>query len=199
MTARRSEFMSDVTNAIRIIGISGSLREASFNTALLKILKERAAPEILIDVVTLDHIPFYNQDLDKDPQIPTVAEFRNRIATSDGVLIATPEYNHGIPGVLKNALDWASRPHSNSCFKGKPVSIISSSPAFTGGVRAQYQLRESLVAMYAHLVMGPEVVLGGVNTKFVGDSHSDDDGLEFVLGSLHLLREEIRLRRSAME
>lgn len=78
--------MSDVTNAIRIIGISGSLREASFNTALLKILKERAAPEILIDVVTLDHIPFYNQDLDKDPQIPTVAEFRNRIATSDDVL-----------------------------------------------------------------------------------------------------------------
>jgi chromate reductase, NAD(P)H dehydrogenase (quinone) len=198
MTARRSEFMSDVTNAIRIIGISGSLRKASFNTVLLKILKEKAAPEILIDVVTLDHIPFYNEDFDRDPQIPTVAEFRNRIAISDGVLIATPEYNHGIPGVLKNALDWASRPHSNSCFKGKPVSIISSSPAFTGGVRAQYQLRESLIAMYAHLVMGPEVVLGGVNTKFVGDSHSDDDGLEFVLGSLHLLREEIRLRRSTM-
>jgi chromate reductase, NAD(P)H dehydrogenase (quinone) len=198
MTAVRGEFMSDVTNAIRIVGISGSLRGASFNTALLKLLKEKAAPEISIDVVTLEHIPFYNEDFDKAPQLPTVAEFRNRIEISDGVLIATPEYNHGIPGVLKNALDWASRPHSNSCFKGKPVSIISSSPAFTGGVRAQYQLREALIAMYAHLVMGPEVVIGGVNTKFVGDSYSDDSGLEFVLCSLHMLREEIRLRRSTM-
>jgi chromate reductase, NAD(P)H dehydrogenase (quinone) len=188
--------MSDVAEAIRIVGISGSLRKASFNTSLLKLLKEKAAPEILMDVVTLDDIPFYNEDLDRAPQIPAVAEFRNRIAISDGVLIATPEYNHGIPGVLKNALDWASRPNSNSCFRGKPVSIISSSPAFTGGVRAQYQLREALISMYAHLVMGPEVALGGVNTKFAGDSYSDDDGLKFILHSLHMLRDEIRLRTS---
>jgi chromate reductase, NAD(P)H dehydrogenase (quinone) len=188
--------MSDVVDAIRIIGISGSLRKSSLNTSLLKLLKEKAAPEILMDVVTLDHMPFYIEDSDKAPQIPTVEEFRNRIAISDGVLIATPEYNHRIPGVLKNALGWASRPHDNSCLKGKPVSIISSSPAFTGGVRAQYQLREALISMYAHLVMGPEVVLGGVNKKFVGDSYSDDNGLEFVLCSLHMLREGIRLRRS---
>ena len=96
-----------------------------------------------------------------------MAAFKKIIAESDGVLIATPEYNHGVPGVLKNALDWASRPVFESCFRHKPVSIISSSLAFTGGVRAQYQLRETLISMQAHLVMGPEVVVGGVHTKWL--------------------------------
>jgi chromate reductase, NAD(P)H dehydrogenase (quinone) len=86
-------------------------------------------------VVTLQDIPLYNEDLDQNPEIPSVAAFKKLIVESDGVLIATPEYNHGVPGVLKNALDWASRPVFESCFKNKPVSIISSSKAFTGGVR----------------------------------------------------------------
>jgi chromate reductase, NAD(P)H dehydrogenase (quinone) len=188
--------MSDVAEAVRIVGISGSLRKASFNTLLLKLLKEKAAPCILIEVVALDHIPLYNEDLDRLPQIPEVAEFRNKISASDGVLIVTPEYNHGVPGVLKNALDWASCPAFNSCFKGKSVSIISSSPAFTGGVRAQYQLREVLVSMYAHLVTGPEVVVANVNSKFAGNAYTDDDGLEFVLRTLQLLREQILLQRA---
>jgi chromate reductase, NAD(P)H dehydrogenase (quinone) len=102
-----------------------------------------------IDVMTLEEIPFYNEDLDCPPGTPAVEN-----------MIATPEYNHGIPGVLKNALDWASRPAFQSCFKNKPVSL-----AFTGGVRAQYQLREALIAMQAHLVIGPEVVIGGGTRK----------------------------------
>jgi chromate reductase, NAD(P)H dehydrogenase (quinone) len=136
--------MRETTNeAVRIAGISGSLRRASFSTALLKILAEKALPAIEIQVVTLGDIPLYNEDLDRKPEVPAVAAFKRVIAESDGVLIATPEYNHGIPGVLENALDWASRPVFESCFRHKPVSIISSSLAFTGGVRAQYQLREN--------------------------------------------------------
>ena len=188
--------MQETTNqTVKIVGISGSLRRGSFSTSLLKILAERALPAIEIRVVTLEDIPLYNEDLDGEQEILAVAAFKRIIAESDGVLIATPEYNHGIPGVLKNALDWASRPVFESCFKHKPVSIISSSLAFTGGVRAQYQLRETLISMQAQLVMGPEVVVGGVHTNLTGDFYTDEKGLTFMLKSLDRLREEI-LRQS---
>jgi chromate reductase, NAD(P)H dehydrogenase (quinone) len=187
--------MDRTEEQIRIVGISGSLRRASFSTALLKVLAGKAAPAIDIQVVTLEDIPLYNEDLDHNPEIPSVAAFKKLIAECDGVLIATPEYNHGVPGVLKNALDWASRPVFESCFKNKPVSIISSSKAFTGGVRAQYQLREALISMHAHLVMGPEVVVGGVHAKLQEDVYQDENGLTFMLRSLDRLREEILGRR----
>jgi chromate reductase, NAD(P)H dehydrogenase (quinone) len=180
---------------VRILGISGSLRKASFSTALLNILAEKAAPAIEIDVVTLEEIPLYNEDLDREPAIPAVRNLKKAIAESDGVLIVTPEYNHGIPGVLKNALDWVSRPVYESCFKGKPVSIMTSSLAFTGGVRAQYQLREALISMQAHLVMGPEVVVGGVHRNLVDEAYTDEKGLAFMLNSLDRLRAEILNRR----
>jgi chromate reductase, NAD(P)H dehydrogenase (quinone) len=180
---------------VRVVGISGSLRRASFSTSLLKVLAEKAAAAIDLQVVTLEDIPLYNEDLDQSPAIPSVAALRKIIAESDGVLITTPEYNHGVPGVLKNALDWASRPVFESCFKNKPVSIISSSKAFTGGVRAQYQLRETLISMHAHLVMGPEVVVGGVHAKLAEDVYQDESGLTFMLRSLDRLRDEILSRR----
>jgi chromate reductase, NAD(P)H dehydrogenase (quinone) len=169
--------------------------KTSFSTSLLKILADRAAPSIHIQVVTLEDIPLYNEDLDQTPEIPSVAAFKKVIAESHGVLIATPEYNHGVPGVLKNALDWASRPVFESCFKNKPVSIISSSKAFTGGVRAQYQLRETLISMHAHLVMGPEVVVGGIHAMLAEDVYQDENGLAFMLRSLDRLRGEILSRR----
>ena len=190
--------MGATKETVRIIGISGSLRGVSFSTALLKVLAERAAPAIDLEVVTLEDIPFYNEDLDIEPAIPAVAELKRRVAESDGVLISTPEYNHGIPGVLKNTLDWLSRPVFESCFKGKPVSIITSSKAFTGGVRAQYQLRETLISMHAHLVMGPEVVVGGVHRNFADESYTDEAGLQFMLKSLDRLRETALSRRGIL-
>jgi chromate reductase len=153
---------------------------------------------MLIDVVTLENITFYNEDLGRTPGLPEIVNLKARIAESDGVLIATPEYNHGIPGVLKNALDWISRPAFQSSLKNKPVSIISSSQAFTGGVRAQYQLREALIAMHAHLVMGPEVVIGGVHNKFANGEYADEPGLMFILESLERLRSEVLTRRVAI-
>jgi chromate reductase len=187
--------MDRTEETVRIVGISGSLRKASFSTSILKILSEKAAPGIDIEVVTLEGIPLYNEDLDTNPEIPAVSTLKRTIAESDGVLIATPEYNHGVPGVLKNALDWVSRPVFKSCFVNKPVSIISSSLAFTGGVRAQYQLREALISMHAHLVMGPEVVVGGVHSKVAEDNYQDENSLEFMLRSVDRLRDEILVRR----
>jgi chromate reductase len=188
--------MSEAGETVRIVGISGSLRRVSFSTALLKVLAERGAPAIDIEVVTLEDIPFYNEDLDIDPAISAVAALKRKVAESDGVLFSTPEYNHGIPGVLKNTLDWLSRPVFESCFKDKPVSIISSSKAFTGGVRAQYQLRETLISMHAHLVMGPEVVVGGVHRHFSDEIYKDEAGLQFMLKSLERLRETVVGRRA---
>lgn len=190
--------MSRADETVRIVGISGSLRMASFSTSILKLLAERAAPAIQIQVVTLESIPLYNEDLDTKPGIPAVADLKRIITESDGVLIATPEYNHGVPGVLKNALDWLSRPVFESCFVNKPVSIISSSLAFTGGVRAQYQLREALISMHAHLVMGPEVVLAGIHTKLAEDAYQDEKGLEVMLRSLNRLRDEVLARRPVL-
>jgi chromate reductase, NAD(P)H dehydrogenase (quinone) len=173
---------------VSIVGISGSLRKASFSTKILKVLAKESAPAIHVHLVTLEEIPPYNEDLDTATGVPAVNALKRLISASDGVLISTPEYNHGIPGVLKNALDWVSRPALESCFKDKPVSIISSSKAFTGGVRAQYQLRETLISMQAQLVMGPEVVVGGVHRNFEDESYTDEAGLAFMLRSLNRLK-----------
>ena len=188
--------MSESANEeVRIVGISGSLRKASFSTALLEILAEKSASSVNIQVVTLNDIPLYNEDLDTATGVSAVNALKRSISSCDGVLISTPEYNHGIPGVLKNMLDWLSRPVSESCFKNKPVSIISTSKAFTGGVRAQYQLRETLISMQAQLVMGPEVVVGSVHRHFEDESYADEAGLIFMLNSLNQLKDAALCRR----
>src|ERR1700733_7766163 len=138
---------------VSIVGISGSLRKSAFSTKILKVLAKESASAIHVHLVTLEEIPPYNEDLDTAMGVPSVNALKRLISASDGVLISTPEYNHGIPGVFKNALDCFSRRVFECFFKDKPVSIISSSKAFTGGVRAQYQLRETLISMHAHLVM----------------------------------------------
>lgn len=176
---------------VRLVGISGSLRRSSYSTGILYALAEKVRDTVDLQVVTLEDMPLYNEDLDTGSPIPAVAALRQRMVESDGVVFSTPEYNHGLPGVLKNTLDWLSRPVFESCLKDKPVSIISSSKAFTGGVRAQYQLRETLISMQAHLVMGPEVVVGSVHRNFAGEVYTDDQGLVFMAQSVERLRSEI--------
>ena len=180
---------NEVMEPVSIVGISGSLRKASFSTEILRVLARESTPANYFHLVTLEEIPLYNEDLDREPGIPAVNALKRLISSCDGVLISTPEYNHGIPGVLKNTLDWLSRPVFESCFKDKPVSIISSSKAFTGGVRAQYQLRETLISMHAQLVIGPEVVVGGIHRNFVDEAYTDEAGLAFMLKSLNRLRD----------
>lgn len=183
---------------LRLLGVSGSLRRASNNTALLRTLQDSMSANIEMSVKTLHGIPLYDQDIENDDIPQAVREFRTAIEDSDGLIICSPEYNCGIPGVLKNALDWASRPVSGSPMKDKPVLIVTSSPAFTGGVRAQAQLREVLTGMLARVIVWPQVVIAGVHGKVQSGRLVDEAALQFLRDAVDGLVTEISLlsRRS---
>jgi len=168
----------------KLLGISGSLRSGSFSTLLLETLAEALSGRADLNVLRLDDVPLYNQDLDAATPPAGVAALRSRIGAADAVVIATPEFNYGVPGVLKNALDWASRPYGESTLIGKPVLTISSSPAFTGGVRAQAQLNETLIAIGASLVIRPQLVVGSVHEKVQEGRLVDSGTLDFLLAGI---------------
>ena len=153
--------MTDDTK-IDVLGISGSLRKGSFNTAILHAARELAPVGMQIRSRTLDDIPVYNEDLRMDGYPAPVQAFRDDIAAADAVLIATPEYNYSIPGVLKNAIDWASRPPDQP-FAGKPVAIMGASPGRLGTARAQYHLRQCFVFLDGLVMNRPEVMVSGAH------------------------------------
>jgi chromate reductase len=167
---------------MRILAISGSLRRGSHNTLLL-----RAAEEVLSPLDTFElwdglrEVPAYDQDDDAETAPPAVAALRAAVASADAVLIATPEYNSSIPGALKNALDWASRPLASSSFRGKPVAVIGSSAGMFGGVWAQAELRKVLAAMGARVVE-VEIAVGHAHEKFDEDGRLLDDDIREQLG-----------------
>jgi chromate reductase len=163
----------------RLLGLPGSLRRNSHSRAVLQGLAMSLRPNVDLAIRDL-RLPLYDEDEDGHAAPDAVKAFRRAIADSDGVVIATPEYNHGVPGVLKNALDWASRPHGRSVLIGKPVLAISLSTAFTGGVRAQAQLNETLHAIEAVVVRGPQVVIGNVHAKVENGHLVDQASLDFA-------------------
>jgi chromate reductase, NAD(P)H dehydrogenase (quinone) len=175
----------------RPLGIAGSLRAAAFSKAVLAAVVEAAASRAQFDHAQIGELPHFNQDHFGERLPAGVQHFRAQIAQAQGLVICSPEYNHGIPGVLKNALDWASRPHNVSPLKDKPVLIITTSPAFTGGVRAQYQIRETLVSALARPVNFAEIVVGGVGAKIIDGRFTDAATIEFAMSGLKRLFEEI--------
>ncbi|WP_424356805.1 NADPH-dependent FMN reductase [Methanocella sp. MCL-LM] len=143
---------------IEILGFAGSLRKGSYNKALLRAALEQVPPGAELEVFDLEGIPPYNQDLDvRMPDI--VNAFKSKIKAADAILIATPEYNYSMPGVLKNAIDWASRPIGDNSFDDKPVAIMSASIGMLAGARAQYHLRQTFVYINMHPVNRPEVMV----------------------------------------
>jgi chromate reductase len=178
--------LDDITGPVRLLGLPGSLRRESFSLAILRGLQARLGAGVSLDIRDLN-LPLYNQDEDGPDGPEAVHAFRRVIAEAAGLVISTPEYNHGIPGVLKNALDWASRPYGQSVLTEKPVLVISSSPAFLGGVRAQAQLNETLLSVQAVLVPGPQVVIGDVAAKVRDGKLVDEASLEFALASIRKL------------
>jgi len=151
-----------------ILGISGSLRAKSYNTMLLRAAMELAPPGMTIRPASID-LPLYNEDVREQGYPPQVRLLRSQIADADGVLIATPEYNFSIPGVLKNAIDWVSRP-PDPPFGGKPVAIMGASTGRFGTVRSQNHLRQSLLAINAMVLNKPAVMVSGAAGQF------DDSG-----------------------
>src|SRR6202049_165191 len=124
---------------LRLLGLSGSLRRASNSTAVLRGLQDALAPKARRAISSLHGLQLYNEDEDGEHAPESVRALRSAIETTDGVIMVSPEYNHGMSGVLKNSLDWASRPYGSSVLRGKPVLTITASPAFTGGVRGEGQ------------------------------------------------------------
>lgn len=171
---------------VRLLGLSGSLRPLSYSTAILRELQAELEGEIQLDVC-VPRLPLYNED-ETDPEaLAEVEAFRAIVAQADGLIICTPEYNHGMPGVLKNALDSVSRPSGNSVFRDKPVLVITNSPAFTGGVRAQTQVNETMLAVHAFIVPGKQIVIGGVREKMRDGRFLDKTHLSFALAAVRRL------------
>jgi chromate reductase len=143
---------------ISILGFAGSLRKGSYNKALLRAALEMIPGDAELEIFDLEGIPLFNQDMENQPP-EKVKEFKVKIRAADAILIATPEYNYSIPGVLKNAIDTASRPYGDNAFDGKPVAIMGASVGMLGTARAQYHLRQSLVFLNLYPLNRPEVMV----------------------------------------
>ncbi|MGH7366133.1 MAG: NADPH-dependent FMN reductase [Candidatus Rokuibacteriota bacterium] len=149
----------------KILGIAGSLRRASFNRWALKAAQSLVPAGASLEVFELDGIPPYNQDHEKEPPA-RVVELKSRVRAADAILFSTPEYNYSIPGVLKNAIDWASRPYGDSAWQGKPVAVMGASVGMLGSARAQYHLRQSFVFLDMYPVNRPEVLIANAAQRF---------------------------------
>jgi chromate reductase, NAD(P)H dehydrogenase (quinone) len=163
-----------------IVVIVGSLRKESFTLKIANALAKLAPASLKLDVVTLNGISFFNQDLEAAPPADWTA-FREKIQKSDGVIFVTPEYNRAIPGVLKNAIDVASRPYGKSSFIGKPTGIISNSPGPLGGVSAAKTLQNILPGITGPILGQPEIYLNGVGDAFDDKGELTKESLKTVL------------------
>jgi chromate reductase len=172
-----------------ILGIAGSLRRGAYNRGLIAAAVEMAPEGMRIEPFDLAGIPLYNSDDEAAPSARAV-EFRRRVREADGVLMATPEYNYAISGVLKNAIDWASQPYGQNAWDAKPVAIMGASVSSLGTARAQYQLRQTLTALNCYTLNQPEVLVGSAPEKFDGDGRLTDAATrEQVRGMLRAFAE----------
>ena len=161
---------------MRACGLAGSLRKGSYNRALLRAAITVAPSGLDIEVFErLDEIPLYNADVEAAGDPEPVAALKAAIGAADALLIVTPEYNYGAPGVLKNAIDWASRPPSSSVLDGKPIALMGATPGRTGTARAQLALRQSFVFTRSAVLPGPEVLVAEAHEKFAPDGTLRDE------------------------
>jgi chromate reductase, NAD(P)H dehydrogenase (quinone) len=181
---------------LQVLGFAGSLRKASYNRALLRAAQELAPGGMTIQAFDLRPLPLYNFDVERQGDPEAVQAFKQAIRQADALLIATPEYQHGIPGVLKNALDWASRPPKDAPLRGKPAALMGATPGLTGTARAQTQLRQTLVYNSTFAVLCPEVLVAQAKEKFDEDLKlTDENTRQFIQELLENLAELTMLLR----
>ena len=173
---------------INVVAIAGSLRRASINRGLVRAASALDVPGVTVSEFDIIDVPLYNADIEEQGDPPAVAELKARIKEADGLLLATPEYNRGMPGVLKNTLDWASRP-PNQALKGKPVAIIGGTPGGFGTRASQFQVRQILGNPGAFLLAKPELWVSGADDKFDSDGNLTDEAtrqeIAEVLAAFH--------------
>jgi chromate reductase, NAD(P)H dehydrogenase (quinone) len=174
----------EVVDQMRILGLAGSLRRASYNRGLIRAAAADAPPGIVVEVFHLADLPLFNQDVEDAGEPSSVVALKNAMARADALLVATPEYNHGVPGVLKNAIDWASRPRLTSPLRDKPVAVMGASPGSGATARAQAQLRDAFVFTGACVMPLPELLIGGAGRHFDQDGNLTDPALHASLVEL---------------
>jgi chromate reductase len=181
---------------MKIIGIAGSLRKGSFNRMALNAAKSLLPAGMTMEVFDLEGIPPYNQDLEQAPH-ERVTALKKAIRAADAVLICTPEYNYSIPGVLKNAIDCASRPYGDSAWKGKPVAIMGASIGALGTARAQYHLRQCFVFLDVPSVLQPEVMIGNAQSKFDQDGKLTDETSKKLISQLLVALQDLAAKQAS--
>lgn len=174
---------SNTADTITILGIPGSLRKASLNHAALRAASELTPEGTRLNLFPLNGIPPYDEDVRAAGLPDAVQKFRAAIAAADALLFSTPEYNYSVPGVLKNAIDWASRPPEQP-FEGKPIAIMSVSPGRLGGVRAQYHLRQCFIFLNSLVMNRPEVMIAGAGDLFDEHGNLGDDATREHIATL---------------
>lgn len=167
--------MIETMRQLRILGFAGSLRQGSYNRALLRAASELTPEGMLIESFDLLQIPLYNADIEAHGDPEPVRAFKQAIRQADAVLMVTPEYNHGVPGVMKNAIDWASRPPRNAVLNGKPVAITGASPGITGTARGQSQLRQAFEFTNSYAMPQPELLVFRAHEKFDTEGRLTDE------------------------
>jgi chromate reductase len=181
-----------MSTPVRILGIAGSLRRASYNRAALRAATQLVPTGVTLDIFELDGIPGFNQDEEQNPPAKVV-ELKRRIREADAILIVTPEYNYSVPGVLKNAIDWASRPYGDSAWLGKPVAIMGASVGTIGTARAQYHLRQTFVFLNMFPINQPEEMIGNAAERFdAAGNLTDETTKNFIRQLLENLAEWTR-------
>jgi len=168
----------------KIVAFAGSLRRGSYNRALLRAAQELAPEEMHIELIEIGDLPFYDADVESHGDPPAVAAYKSALAGADGVLIATPEYNDGIPGVLTNAIDWGSRLPGRGPLWGKPVAVVGASPSRVGTARAQLHLRQLLSHMHGRILPPPELLLAAAHQHFDKSLRLTDESTREVLAKL---------------
>ena len=168
---------------IRILGIAGSLRRESYNRAALRAAMQLVPEGAILETFELDGIPIFNQDEDHNPPA-RVVELKRQIREADAILFVTPEYNYSVPGVLKNAIDWASRPYGDSAWNGKPAAIMGASVGTLGTARAQYHLRQIFVFLNMFPINQPEVMISNATARFDQDGNLTDEKTKDLIRKL---------------
>ena len=189
--------MSDDTKPIRLIGMSGSLRTGSYSNAVLETLRDYFLGRADLTLYDLAPIPLYNQDFEGDKRPPAVKQLLADIADVDGLVLCAPEFNHSIPGVLKNAIDWASRPSFQSVLAYKHVAIMATSRGPLGGARCLEHMKVALDSCLSRVTLAREVIITASETKIRDGRLVDETSLGFACAAVEALLREIRLWRAA--
>jgi chromate reductase len=178
----------------RLLGLSGSIRRESYCKAILETIGEKASADTKVTNFDLEPIPPYNQDLDNETGWPApVRALRQAVIEADGIIAITPEYNHGMSGILKNAVDWVSRPGYESILKDKPVAVMSLSSSPRGGVRAQSQMHDTFLSTVSRIAPGRQIAITSPGKKIAGGRVTDENTLLILLRGVDALIDEICL------